>query len=77
MYSVYTSQLETLPGKRDKFFHMSRTKSFGESKYFLANRDNFFPYEQALSLDILNPNNANVSFDSDTLFYQLKESNNN
>ena len=50
MYTVYTSQvqLEPLPAKRDNFFHMNRTKLFGESKYFLANRDNFFPCEQAL-----------------------------
>ena len=29
---------------------MNRTKLFGASKCFLANRDNFFPYEQALTL---------------------------
>ena len=28
---------------------MNRTKLLGESKYFLAKRDNFFPCEQALS----------------------------
>ena len=49
MYTVYTSQLETSPGNRDNFSHMNRTKLFGESKYLLANRDNFFPYEQALT----------------------------
>ena len=51
MYTVYKSQLETLPGKRDNFSHIyEQKKLFGESKYFLANRDNFFPYEQALIL---------------------------
>ena len=50
MYKVYTSQaqLETLPAKRDNFSHMNRTKLFGESKYFLANRHSVFPCEQAL-----------------------------
>ena len=31
------------------FLHMNRTKLFDSSKCFLANRDNFCPYEQALS----------------------------
>ena len=30
------------------FLHMNRTKLFDSSKCFLANRDNFCPYEQAL-----------------------------
>ena len=33
-----------------KFLHMNRTKLFDSSKCFLANRDNFCPYEQALKV---------------------------
>ena len=32
------------------FLHMNRTKVFGQSKSFLVNRNNFCPYEQALSI---------------------------
>ena len=53
---VYTSQPETLPGKRDNFSHMNGAKLFGESKYFLANRGNFFPYERALNLPVMSQN---------------------
>ena len=39
------SILSSLAGKPS---HMNRTKIFGESKFFVANRDNF-SYKQALS----------------------------
>ena len=41
-YSIFSR----LAGKP---FHMNRTKLFGESKCFLAYRDSFSPYEQALN----------------------------
>ena len=45
-----TSQPETLPGKRNNVPTYERNKTiFGWSKCFLANRDNYFSYEQALS----------------------------
>jgi len=44
-YSIFSR----LPGKPS---HMNRTKLSDESKCFLASRDNFAPYEQALNLTL-------------------------
>jgi hypothetical protein len=46
--SVLRHSRKLYPVSGITFLHMNRTKLFGQSKCFLANRDNFFPYEQAL-----------------------------
>ena len=52
--SVYTLQnlhhsRKLYPVRGKTFLHMNRTTLFDLSKCFLGNRDNFCPYEQALS----------------------------
>ena len=52
-FTKSTSQWETLLGKRGKtFLHINRTTLFHLSTCFLGNRDNFCPYEQALTFEI-------------------------
>ena len=58
-YSIFSR----LAGKQS---HMNKTKLFGESKYFLPNRDYVFPYEQALRLYHL-PGNACIDVKMATL----------
>ena len=47
------------------FFHMNRTKLYDSSKCFLANRDNFCPYEQTL---VQLPDRLNYSLKTLTLY---------
>ena len=56
------------------FLHMNKTKLFDSSKCFLANRDNFCPYEQALKLINLyvGVRNRNVKFGKKVVLRSLR-----